>query len=452
MLFSPAETAEERSIASASHIASAARGSAISRYRPSLIEFSESPPGGCAGTNSLTLATYRLIADTQLMVKPDYENASIVNLMASILQELGNRSNLHPPLKELDGECFARARNVVLLVIDGLGYNYLTANAPQSTLRKFLRTKLTTVFPSTTATAITTFMTGLAPQQHGLAGWFTYFQELGSILTVLPVKPRIGTAPAADLNIDAGSLYGHVPVFDLLDVDGYIVSPRNIAFSDYSLAHRGKAKTIPYENLTGCFASTRDIIKGGSNKKYIYTYWPQFDGLAHEKGVNSKEATEHFREIDEAFSRFIQDIDGTDTLVIATADHGIVDSGPDYCVELEHHPEMRNMLTMPLSGERRMAYCYVKSERREDFVHYLHNNLAEQLTVYQSGQLLERHYYGLGPAHPQLRRRIGDYMLVMKGNYTIMDTLPGEKHFYHIGSHGSLSEDEMLVPLIIVET
>lgn len=371
--------------------------------------------------------------------------------MASILEGLGRRSNQHSALTALDKDCFTRTRNTVLLVIDGLGYNYLTGRAPDSTLHKFLHSRITTVFPSTTATAITTFMTGLAPQQHGLTGWFTYFRELGSILTVLPVKPRFGGVSLGELNIDVPSLYGHIPVFDLLDVDTYIVSPSNIAYSDYSLAHRGKARTIPYENLSECFAHTRDLINGSPNKKYIYTYWPQFDGMAHEKGVGSKDTADHFREIDKAFRRFINEIKGTDTLVIVTADHGIVDSGPDYCIELEDHPELVDMLTMPLSGERRMAYCYVESDRHEDFIDCLKNDFADQITVYPSKLLLKQNYYGLGPAHPHLHHRIGDYTLAMNKNYTIMDTIPGEKHFYHIGTHGGLSEDEMLVPLIIVE-
>jgi len=319
-------------------------------------------------------------------------------------------------------------------------------------LRKHLHGRLTTVFPSTTASAITTFMTGLAPQQHGLTGWFTYFQELESILTVLPVKPRFGGASLGELNIDVPALYGHVPVFDLLDVDGYIVSPRNIAYSDYSVAHRGKARTMPYDNLNECFALTHDLIKGDTNKKYIYTYWPQFDGMAHELGVNSKEVADHFREIDEAFRQFLADIAGTNTLVIATADHGIIDSGPEHCIEVEHHPQLQAMLTMPLSGERRMAYCYVEAQRRGDFIDYLQRNLTEQITVVPSGQLLAQHYYGIGPAHPQLDRRIGDFALIMNDNYTIMDTIPGERHFYHIGTHGGLSADEMLVPLVVVET
>lgn len=386
------------------------------------------------------------------MIKPDYYNASIVNMMATILQRLGGHSNLHSPLIGLDGESITRARNIVLLVIDGLGYNYLTRNGSVSTLHKFLRGKLTTVYPSTTATAITTFMTGLAPQQHGLTGWFTYFQELGHILTVLPVRPRSSLAAAADLKIDVSSLYEHVPVYDLLEVDSYIVSPMNIAYSVYSLAHRGKAKIKPYQSLTECFAFTRDAINSSSSKKFIYTYWPRFDGMAHELGVNSKEVAAHFTEIDNAFRDFIRDIKGTGTLVIATADHGIVDSGQNACVELEHHPELQEMLLMPLSGERRMAYCYLKDGRQEAFLTYLQTKLADQISVYPSKQLLEQHYYGLGPAHPQLRNRIGDYTLAMNGNYTIMDTIPGERHFYHIGTHGGLSDDEMLVPLILVET
>lgn len=385
------------------------------------------------------------------MIKPNYYNANIVNLMATILQRLGGQSNQHSPLIGFDGECITRARNIVLLVIDGLGYNYLTRNGSYSTLHKFLRGKLTTVFPSTTATAITTFMTGLAPQQHGLTGWFTYFQELGQILTVLPVRPRSSHASEADTRIDISSLYGHVPVSDLLEVDSYIVSPSDIAHSVYSLAHRGRAKIKPYKSLTECFAFTRDIINSSSSKKFIYTYWPRFDGMAHELGVNSKEVATHFTEIDDAFRDFIRGIKGTGTLVIATADHGIIDSGQNACVELEHHPELQEMLLMPLSGERRMAYCYLKDGRQEAFLTYLQTKLADQISVYPSKQLLEQHYYGLGQSHPQLHNRIGDYTLAMNGNYTIMDTIPGERHFYHIGTHGGLSDDEMLVPFIVVE-
>jgi len=385
------------------------------------------------------------------MIKPDYYGGSIVNLMSSIMKGLGEASNHHPPLNDFPEDAPATAQNVVLLVIDGLGFQYLTEVGQRSSLNSHLRGKITSVFPSTTATAITTFMTGLAPQQHGLTGWFTYFHELGSIITVLPFRPRFGGASLSELNIDVQSLYGHTPIFDLIDRDCYVVTPDSIAYSDYSLAHRGKALIKPYETLSECFKFTHDIIYSNQQKKYIYTYWPMFDGMAHEKGVGSQEVAQHFEDIDHAFARFIKDIKGSNTLVIVTADHGIIDSGPDYCIELEDHPALQDILTMPLTGERRMAYCYVESNRHAEFKDYVQTNFSDELQIMDSRQLIEQQFFGLGSPHPQLHHRVGDFTLSMKRNMTIMDTVPGERRFYHIGTHGGLSEQEMYVPLILVE-
>ncbi|MCI0506675.1 MAG: alkaline phosphatase family protein [Gammaproteobacteria bacterium] len=385
------------------------------------------------------------------MIRPDYHGGSIVNLMSTIMQGLGDASNYHAPLKELSSGMPAAAQNVVLLVIDGLGYHYLTEVGKHSALTRHLRAKLTTVFPSTTATAITTFLTGLAPQQHGLTGWFTYFHELGSIIAVLPFRPRFGGAPSGELNISVKSLYGHTPIFDLIKRDCYIIAPDSIAYSDFNLAHSGKAHIKPYKTLAECFKFTRDIIHGNQQKKYIYTYWPLLDGMAHDKGIGSHDVKQHFRDIDRAFSRFINNIKGSDTLVIATADHGIIDSGREHCIELEHYPQLQDMLTMPLTGERRMAYCYVETGRHEAFKNYLQNTFDDQMKIFDSRQLIEQHYFGLGEPHPQLHHRVGDYTLAMNGNLTIMDAVPGEKRYYHIGTHGGMSEQEMYVPLIIVE-
>ena len=49
----------------------------------------------------------------------------------------------------------------------------------------------------------------------------------------------------------------------------------------------------------------------------------------------------------------------------------------------------------------------------------------------------------------RLYERTGDYVLVMKKSYIIKDFLPNEKTDFQKGNHGGLSEDEMLVPLII---
>jgi hypothetical protein len=39
--------------------------------------------------------------------------------------------------------------------------------------------------------------------------------------------------------------------------------------------------------------------------------------------------------------------------------------------------------------------------------------------------------------------------LVMRGRATVKDWTPGEPRHLHIGNHGGLSEDEMMIPLIV---
>jgi hypothetical protein len=92
----------------------------------------------------------------------------------------------------------------------------------------------------------------------------------------------------------------------------------------------------------------------------------------------------------------------------------------------------------------------VKPEKRRAFEHYVDTALAEYATRFNSDELIDRGYFGLGPAHPQLRSRVGHYTLIMKGHYGIKDWLPGERREIQIGAHGGVSDAEMYVPLIVV--
>ncbi|WP_059756303.1 alkaline phosphatase family protein [Thiobacillus denitrificans] len=120
---------------------------------------------------------------------PDYHGGGIVNLMSSIATVLGGNSP-YAPLAALPPAALAGARHLVLLVVDGLGHDYLLGR--DGCLRQHLRGQMTSVFPSTTASAIPTFLTGLAPQQHGLTGWHMYFREIGAIIAPLPFRVRTG--------------------------------------------------------------------------------------------------------------------------------------------------------------------------------------------------------------------------------------------------------------------
>ena len=178
---------------------------------------------------------------------PDYQNGSIVNLMASIRAALGPGRSDYAPLAALPPDELADARNVLLLVVDGLGYEYLLGRG-ETQLGRHLRARLTSVFPSTTASAITSFLSGTAPQQHGLTGWFMYFRELGAVSAVLPFTPRFGGPSFGTRGIDPVAFLGHRPVFDELTVSSYLLSPEDILDSDYSRSHCGRANRQGYRD------------------------------------------------------------------------------------------------------------------------------------------------------------------------------------------------------------
>ena len=111
---------------------------------------------------------------------PDDSGRGFVNLIASLVAGCGGEPR-HPEL-DLLGAAEARgARNVVLVIVDGLGDNYVRAQDPLGALARHRRGAIRSVFPSTTASAITTSFTGATPYEHGLTGWFTYFGAAGCV-------------------------------------------------------------------------------------------------------------------------------------------------------------------------------------------------------------------------------------------------------------------------------
>ena len=383
-------------------------------------------------------------------IRPDYLGGSIVNLMSSIAAAYGAQSSIYPELSSLGPDRLREFNNVVLIVLDGLGYNYVTHTGAGNFASDHLAGRMTSVFPSTTATAIPVFLSGHPAQQHGLTGWFTYLNEFDAVAAVLPFTERGSNAPLDHSGVGPLQLTDQVPIFDRLDTTCHTVMPVDIAYSIFNRAFSGQALIHPYQTLGQMFDRIIRLSRE-DGPKYIHAYWPGFDRLAHEHGIDSHEVQSHFQQIDAELRRFKRSLSGTDTLVIITADHGFIDVDPAQMVQLEHHPALAETLMMPLSGEPRVAYCYVYPDHREQFEAYIHDELSERVIICDSQDLLRNEYYGLGTAHPNLTDRIGHYTLITTGRTIIKDWVAGERPYRHIGVHGGVSADEMYVPLIVVE-
>jgi len=384
---------------------------------------------------------------------PDYHGGSIVNLMRSIERALDARpcaaAAAYPDLNALPAQALAGARNIVLLIVDGLGHDYLTGAGAGSALHRDLRARISSVFPSTTATAISSFLTGVGPQQHALTGWHVWLRELACLAATLRFRPRHGGAALSKAGIVPRSLYTAEPVFDRLAVKSHVVSPADIIDSDYNVAHCGSAQRRPYKDLPALFSTVAEIVHSGGERKFIHAYTYELDHAAHSFGCASAELQQKFRQIDTDYARFLDEIAGTGTAVIATADHGFIDSPAAACIELEQHPELAQMLMLPLCGERRAAYCYIQPGQDAAFEHYVQTRLDHCAELYRSSDLIAQGWFGLGAANPRLAERVGHYTLVMKDDFTIKDWILGEARYLTLGVHGGVSAAEMHVPLIL---
>jgi hypothetical protein len=384
------------------------------------------------------------------MPLPDYKNESIVNLMSSIMTGFGHDKSPYKPLEALPPEQITSSTNTILLVIDGLGYECLLKYGPGDILDTYLRRRISTVFPSTTASAVTTFMTGAAPQEHAVTGWFMYLKELGTVATTLPYRPRFGGESFGRAGIPLNVMVDQKAISEKINARSYIVTQKNLVDSDYSRGMSGSATTVGYSDMDDMFSQIRSIIQSSDEKKYIYAYWPELDGLAHQNGLKHPSVKQHLYALDHAIGEFYDSILGTETTFIVTGDHGLIDRDENNILSMEKHPALAECLAAPLCGEPRVAYCYVHPGKEKQFEDYVSGKLAQYCELIPSGNLVEEGYFGLGTPHPKLHERIGHYTLMMKENYVISDLLPGEHRHAQVAVHGGLSDDEIYVPLIVM--
>jgi hypothetical protein len=375
---------------------------------------------------------------------PDYAGGSLVNLVASLAEACGGRRR-HAPLKALASEQLAGARNVVLLLIDGLGDSYLMRRGAGGELARRRRAAITSVFPSTTASAVTTSYTGCTPLEHGLTGWFTYFSEAGYVAAPLPFRTRGDNLPLRAKGFTPERAFPAPALFQALKVRSVVVTHRDIVDSDYNLHHCAGAERRAYATLEELVDQVEAAVKSGTDRKFIYAYWPDYDATSHRHGSQGAAAFREFEKIDQAYGRLLARLAGTESLIVATADHGFIDVPPDCSLELP--PFLASQLRFPLCGERRVVYCYV--HHAETFIEGARGWLGARADVKPSRELVGEGWFGPGEPHPRFAERIGDVALVMRGRWTVKDWTPGEPRHLHIGNHGGTSEDEMIIPLIV---
>ena len=382
---------------------------------------------------------------------PDYKGNSIINLMSSISNSFGKKHD-YSQLKTLNSDELKKFKNIVLIVVDGLGYNYLKKQE-NSFLLENLKSKMTSTFLSTTACANTSFSVGYPPQQHALTGWDINLKEVGAITTILPFVSIYGSESLSKAKIEMNQIMDIKSFHKGFKGNCFTLIDKKISDSPFTNYVSKDTKIIPTKTYKNTFTKLKELInKKSTKRRLIHAYIPELDSMAHKEGINSKEVNDIFWDLDKKMKNLSKSVKETNTLFLVVADHGLIDAEPKTEMWVENIEGLKECLTIPLAGEPRVRDVFVRPSKVKDFEEIVKNQMSKFCWCFKGKKLIKDNFYGLGTPNKKLYDRVGDYVLIMKENYILRDKLANyeKPKKFHKSKHGGVSDDEMIVPLILI--
>jgi len=396
-------------------------------------------------------------------VTPFYEKYSIYNIPTTILSIFqANTLGRETIPKEIIEDYLDGVNKIVLLVVDSMGYkNFLTPPIKDSTLKILSDNSkiipITSTFPSTTTTALTTINTGVTPQEHGMIGYTMYLKEYGLIANMVDFTPAYDYkwGILLEMGLDPKEFLGVETIYEILNKKGikpYVITRHKE--SGLSRMLNTCAKVFNYINSSDLFVILRKLLESQINEKaYTCAYWDLLDAISHIYGPSSEEALAELKSFLYSYkNEFIDKLRpevAKETLLMITADHGQSEVLEENTIFASDHPELMNKLWIPPTGDSRAAFLYVKQGEIDEVKDYIYRNIKDKLLVLNSSEAIKEGFFGFGPYKKKISDRVGDLIMLPYSNYSFAYRHRGpEREFIMRGSHGGLSEDEMLVPFI----
>lgn len=345
-------------------------------------------------------------------------------------------------LRHLLLPALAQSSHVVSLVLDGFGERQLRSHVPHGAIAAARACSLDSVFPSSTAPAITTFATGLEPCEHANPGWFCWHEGIGEVVRTLPMDVRGDPGRS----VDASELWQWGSMTQQAALPTFAIQPDAISDSIYSRHAWSGARRIGYRSLDDVPALVQQLVQA-TRRAWIWVYLPHFDTTAHLRGWASDEGRTVAQRFDRVFDALSQGLASANALLVATADHGFIDVPTDRQLNLEAYPRLKALLGRPLCGEPRTVYCQAMPGCEARFEQVAREEVGFAFDVFRTVDLVAAGWFGQAAVSPRLLDRIGSHVLVGRENWTLVDALPGEHGHRFIGMHGGIHVDERTVPL-----
>lgn len=331
-----------------------------------------------------------------------------------------------------------RVRSAVLVVIDGLGAVQLRAHAGHAralTAQLAKKDTARSVFPSTTAAALTTLLTGAMPGQHGLVGYRALDSDRDRLVNQLSGWEEDGIDP---------TVWQPSPtIFEqaaAMGAPSFAVGLASYAGSGFSRATLRGATFVAQRTPADRYAEALRLADENDGA-IVYCYLPEVDKAGHKYGVDSLAWVSALEEVDAALAQKIP----TDVGVIVTADHGMVDV-PRHRHMVIDEGDARFDGVRHVGGEPRMLHIYFEPDASAERVLDAWRRGCEGAAeVYTRAEAITQGLFGpvAGPVLP----RIGDLVVPARSLWALYDGRDDPRSQGMVGQHGSLTPEEMLVPV-----
>lgn len=397
-------------------------------------------------------------------VVPSYDGYGLANVSPTILRHFGARTDVPGLADDVVGSYLDGAKRVVTILLDACGYLLLKrvlAESPDHPLTSLVKrgrmTPTTSVFPSTTAVALSTLHTGLPPIRHGITGYRMYMPDRGVLANMIRLSPEMDERPRRLIRERDGAkkLIG-VPTIHERLAEARVMSVtmlrKAIAWSGLSEMHCAGAEMASFVSAPDMFVTIRKLLaRKMPSKMCVWAYWDALDTIQHQYGVWQDEGEAELAAFGAALDRELltplRKAKEKVTLIF-TADHGQVQVNRPDVFELKSVGGADEALNLPPAGTSRAAYLYSQDE---GWLSSLGKKLGRKGWVIPTETAIEEGLWGVGKPKREFRGRVGDRVVLMNGRrVAFYPYYEGAKPEHLIGGrHGGLHEEEMLTPLIV---
>lgn len=371
---------------------------------------------------------------TQGLVLPRFGRSTISDLLPAVAAHLGHSE---APILGLP-----QSRRWVVLLVDGLGWYNLrgaTQHAPFLSALASTAETLTAGIPSTTVTSLTSLGTGTNPGRHGMVGFSSRMPH-----TRERFHPLVW-----DCDVEPEE-YQSIPTwFERLHGAGVAVTTVSLERFAGSGLTRAALRGGEFSGLVDEDDEDdriRRVLEAAtrSTDTLVYTYERHLDHTGHTVGCGSAEWRSELLRIDSMVERLREELPDDVRLVI-TGDHGMVDVPEENRLIVDHELDLMAGTAM-VAGEARFRQVYAGDDLPDTIAARWRDRLGATAWVRTREEAIDEGW--LGPVSDQIAPRFGDVLVAMRDRHAIMNLAdPGELSL--VGMHGSLTAEEMTVPLLV---